>query len=67
LSATDQGHDDDEPKRSAEFDLRHDWNSLVNGAEDGGKSLLFTNYSKKLLPPADRASTQAIRQLASVV
>ena len=37
--------DDDEPKRSPEFNLRHDWNSLINGADDGGKSLLFTNYS----------------------
>ena len=48
------GHEDDEPNRSPEFSLRHDWNSLVNGEEDGGRSLLFTNYSKKLLPPADR-------------
>ena len=54
INKRNTGHEDDEPKRSAEFDLRHDWNSLVNGEEDGGRSLLFTNYSKKLLPPADR-------------
>jgi thioredoxin reductase len=54
INKRNTGHEDDEPKRSPEFDLRHDWNSLVNGEEDGGRSLLFTNYSKKLLPPADR-------------
>jgi thioredoxin reductase len=46
------GHEEDRPKRTPEFDLRHDWNSLVNGPEDGGRSLLFTNYSRKLFPDA---------------
>ena len=47
------GHELDEPRRSAEFNLRHDWNSLVNDQAVGGKSLLFTNYSERYLPPAD--------------
>mgnify|MGYP004356701961 CR=1 FL=1 len=47
------GHELDEPRRTAEFELRHDWNSLVNGRSVGGKGLLFTNYSTEYLPPAD--------------
>ena len=47
------GHELDEPRRSAEFNLRHDWNSLVNDQAVGGKSLLFTNYSERYLPPAE--------------
>jgi cation diffusion facilitator CzcD-associated flavoprotein CzcO len=47
------GHRLDEPARTPEFDLRHDWNSLVNDASVGGHSLLFTNYSKDYLPQAD--------------
>ena len=31
INKRNTGHEDDEPKRSPEFDLRHDWNSLVNG------------------------------------
>ena len=47
------GHELDEPRRTAEFELRHDWNSLINGRSVGGKGLLFTNYSTDYLPPAD--------------
>ncbi|XP_077985564.1 FAD-dependent oxidoreductase domain-containing protein 2-like [Glandiceps talaboti] len=34
-----------------EFNLRHDWNSLINDEED--EPLLFTNYTDKLFPNAD--------------
>ena len=47
------GHRLDEPRRTAEFDLRHDWNSLINDEATGGKGLLFTNYSNEYLPQAD--------------
>ncbi|XP_002738362.1 FAD-dependent oxidoreductase domain-containing protein 2-like [Saccoglossus kowalevskii] len=35
----------------AEFNLRHDWNSLINNEEDN--PLLFTSYTDKLFPNAD--------------
>ncbi|XP_006821781.2 FAD-dependent oxidoreductase domain-containing protein 2-like [Saccoglossus kowalevskii] len=34
-----------------EFNMRHDWNSLLN--DDEKNPLLFTNYSDKLFPDAD--------------
>lgn len=37
------GHERDLPPRTAEFNRRHDWNSLINDESVGGKSLLFTN------------------------
>ena len=47
------GHERDLPPRTAEFNRRHDWNSLINDESVGGKSLLFTSYSEEYLPPAD--------------
>ena len=37
-------------KTNKEFNLRHDWNSLLSDDE----SLKFTKYSKELFPDADR-------------
>ena len=51
------GHEEDLPKRNPEFNLRHDWNSLVNDEESGGKGLLFTDYSKEFYPPASTMLT----------
>ncbi|XP_057310972.1 FAD-dependent oxidoreductase domain-containing protein 2-like [Hydractinia symbiolongicarpus] len=36
-------------KTNKEFNLRHDWNSLLSDNDD----LLMTKYSKKFFPPAD--------------
>jgi cation diffusion facilitator CzcD-associated flavoprotein CzcO len=47
------GHDADLPARSEEFNLRHDWNSLVNGAAVGGQSILMQNFSNDYFPSAD--------------
>jgi thioredoxin reductase len=43
------GHALDEPRRTADFNLRHDWNSLVHDEQ----LPRFTNYSRVLYPPAD--------------
>ena len=42
------GHEADRPWRTSEFNMRHDWNSLLND-----EGLLFGNYSAEYLPPAD--------------
>lgn len=36
-----------------DFNLRHDWNSLIVDNDDRRGNLLFKNYSQQLLPPAD--------------
>lgn len=36
-------------KTNKEFNMRHDWNSLLSDDE----SLLMTRYSKEFFPPAD--------------
>ena len=47
------GHKADIPPRTAEYNLRHDWNSLVNDPAIGGKGLLMSNFSRDYLPHAD--------------
>ncbi|EGD77710.1 foxred2 protein [Salpingoeca rosetta] len=37
-----------------EFNLRHDWNSLITDGDDPRGQLLFRNYSTEFYPPADR-------------
>ena len=49
INKRNSGHEADEPQRSPEFRLRHDWNSLLT--DDLG--FLFTNYTDEYLPPAD--------------
>lgn len=36
-------------KTNKEFNMRHDWNSLISDNDD----LLITKYSKEFFPPAD--------------
>ena len=43
------GHEKDEPRRTREFDLRHDWNSLVHD----DRLPRFTNFSSEFYPAAD--------------
>ena len=38
-----------EGKTNKEFNMRHDWNSLINDNDD----LLMTKYSKEFFPAAD--------------
>jgi thioredoxin reductase len=46
------GHEEDLPVRTAEYDMRHDWNSLLNGESVGGRSVLMANFSQDYLPKA---------------
>jgi thioredoxin reductase len=42
------------PSSDPEFALRHDWNSLLQEPNDGGKTaLLFKNFTRKYYPTAD--------------
>lgn len=47
------GHEADLPERTAEYNLRHDWNSLINDEAVGGKGIFFGNFSQDYLPKAD--------------
>jgi len=40
-------------EQNHEFNLRHDWNSLLTNSQSSGDSLKFTEYSQENFPPAD--------------